>query len=83
MTKTQFNRLYRELLKEMRADLLREGDKLFGSCAIDVKQYGDDFSLPKVILVAALNNRLPAYAPLSKKLKEAVADLTPFYQNNP
>lgn len=70
MTKTQFKEKFSELIEGLEPYIQKKAKELLGSGAIDLKSYGDDFRLPKIILQAALKDAAENFRtphPLDKK----------------
>lgn len=75
MTRTQHNKKYRSMLKDVRDYLVKEGDRFFRSGGIDTGTYKDDYVLPKPILIQALRNCAEEYKPLTKKRNKELSKL--------
>ena len=56
MKKETFNDNYNDIAKEALSFLKKEGQRLVSSGAIELKDYEDNYLLPKIILVVALEN---------------------------
>lgn len=54
-----------ELTKELKSDVLKEAERLLNSGAVDVREYQDNFVLPKLLMVTALRNVADGLSPVS------------------
>lgn len=78
MTKKDFKSKTKELITLVKEDLLKESLRLFDSGAINIKEYQNDFRLPKIILNAALDKSMNDWRPLTKESNEAIENLKHF-----
>ncbi len=63
MTKTQFKEKLKELTKNLDPYIQKKAKELIDSGAVDLKSYGDDFGLPKIILRATLKDAAENFKP--------------------
>lgn len=79
MTKKQFMKKYREMIRTTLAEkLIEDGEKAFRSGAFDPKDYLDDYVLPKIVLTVALETASKGYMPLYKGHRDTLANLRHF-----
>lgn len=78
MTREQFDHKFAELMYRVVNQINEDADRLIKSGAIDIKHYGNDFELPRVLLDATLTNVREAYRPLDRKGREEAANLRKF-----
>lgn len=78
MTKKQFDKKYRELLKGVRKHLLKKGSSLYKCGGVDPKNYEDTYILPKYILCAALADCKWQYGALTEEGKKTIKNLEHF-----
>jgi hypothetical protein len=62
MLKKNFDRNYNEIAEEALSIIKKEGQRLVKSGAIELKNYPDNYLLPKTILVLALENCINQYS---------------------
>jgi len=62
-TLLQFNKKIEELLDSTRESIRINADKAFRSGAVDTESYEDNYLLPKIILVACLENETDLWRP--------------------
>lgn len=70
LTKTQFKEKFSELIGGLGPYLLKKAKELIDSGAVDLKNYGNDHRLPKIILQAVLKDAAENFRsphPLDKK----------------
>lgn len=70
MTKTQFNKKFDELIEDLKPYIKKKSKELLDSGAIDLKSYGDDHRLPRIVLQAVLRKASVEFKtphPLDKK----------------
>ena len=73
MTKTQFKEKFSELIETLEPYIQKEEKRLIDSGAVDLKNYGDDSRLPKIVLQAVLKDAAENFRPphpLDKKEAE-------------
>jgi hypothetical protein len=74
--------IFKEKIDAMMPDLIegirKECISLYESGGIDVKQFGNDYQLPKLILTVALENQSTQYTPLSPTYKKDLKNLKHF-----
>ena len=78
MTENQFKAKFDEMLEKAIETVKAKGYSLFLSGAIDSSQYEDDFILPRIILVVALEHGIDQVKPLSREYKKEIANLRHF-----
>jgi hypothetical protein len=75
MTKNQFKKKYRELVKNVSVELIQRGEAALKSGAIEISDFGDDYALPKIVITAALNTATYSYRPHHPEHKDMVKNL--------
>ena len=78
MTKTQFKRKYRELVKQTADRLIEKGDSALRSGAIDPERFEDNYLLPKIVITAALKSSIYDWRPLRDEHRKMVSNLEYF-----
>lgn len=78
MNKTQFNKKFSELTESLKPYIQKKAKALIDSGAVDLKIYGDDFRLPKIILQAVLKDASENFRPPHPLDKKEVEDLSHF-----
>lgn len=67
MTKKQFRKNYRTLVRNVSANLLRYGEAALKSGAFELSEEAADWGLPKNVLVAGLESQIWEYRPHSER----------------
>jgi len=78
MTEKQFERKVRSLAATSRKTVVTECLRLFNAGAVDVGEYGDDYELPKTILIVALEHCAAGLHPFGEANKRTLANLRKF-----
>ena len=78
MTKNQFRKKYRELVKTTAKDLIERGEKALKCGGFEIESYTDDFILPKIVITAAIENAKYNFRPLLSEHRAVVKNLTYF-----
>lgn len=78
MTKTQFKEKLSELIGGLDPYLQKKAKGLIDSGAVDLKNYGDDHRLPKIVLQAALKDAAENFRPPHPLDKKEVENLLHF-----
>lgn len=78
MNKKQFKEKFGELVKALLPYVNEKAKGLIDSGAVDLKNYGDDFRLPKIILQAVLKGAAENFRPPHPLDKKEVENLLKF-----
>ena len=78
MTKDQFRDKIQILITNMLPALIDKCDQLYSSGAEDVDSYPDDFQLPKMIFIAALQYESTQYTSGRHNEKKIIRNLSRF-----
>lgn len=78
MTKTQFKERFSELVQNLEPYLQCKAKGLISSGAIDLKSYGDDHRLPRIVLSVVLKDAAENFRPPHPLDKKEVANLSHF-----
>jgi hypothetical protein len=71
MTKAEYRKRYRELVRDVSKSLIQYGEAALKSGAIDLPIEDSDWGLPKDVLTAALKRQVAEYAPHNPRGKHA------------
>jgi hypothetical protein len=77
-TKNQFLEKMEELLNSARANMRINAEKAFNSGALNPEAFEDNYILPKIVLVACLENEADQWRPQDKKHRREIANLRHF-----
>ncbi len=64
MTKRQAIRKVRELAQTARRTIIEECEQMIETKAVDLRDYDDDYALPKILITAAMYRKQDIYHPL-------------------
>jgi hypothetical protein len=78
MTKQQFLKKFKQMLKEHNAQSLKEAERLFDSGGIDPLKYCNDFVLPRIVMHVVLKNEAFQYIPFTDEYKRVALNLEKF-----
>ena len=78
MTKADFMEKYTEMVDDARNALVKEGERLIATGAVDVGGSSNDYALPKVVFVVAMENVSTHYTILNDYFKKEAKNLRRF-----
>lgn len=78
MTKKQFEKKLGELIGMLGSNIRIKAGCYIEAGAIDIKEYGDDYELPRIVLSAALDDIAWKFSPLYGRCKEEAENLRHF-----
>lgn len=78
MVKAEFDAKLYELIGRLPEMLKQECDRLYKCGGVDIDAYEDDYRLPKIILMVALENTASQYVPLHISDCKAARNLKKF-----
>jgi len=78
MTKTQFMRKVRQLIKSNNEEILKEALKFQDCGAVNFEDYDNNFALPKIFMSAVCNHLAWQWRPLTAEHKKTVDNLKHF-----
>lgn len=78
MTKTEYDKLFNELLNDVKKAVEKRSQSLVNSGAIDFEKYEDNYLLPKIVLTACLKDLCDSYMPFTDSARKEVFNLMKF-----
>lgn len=78
MKKNELQERLDELIKKTGEFLTEETERLLKTGAVDINSFGNDYVLPKILLVVALQNASRQWGPRSKELIKICKNLSKF-----
>ena len=78
MTKLEFDSKLDELISHVPDSLKKRADVLWASGAVDKAAYENDFTLPRIILAAALESEVDAWGPFDNRQRKVIQNLSQY-----
>lgn len=77
-TKKQCLEKVHEMAEKVPAKILEKADQLIKSGAIELEDYEDNYILPKILLVAALEYEADQWRPFDRNYQKTIKNLSHF-----